>query len=214
LRKHYKIHKPEAIELIQRYNLNFIEGNIVKYVLRSPFKGDRVGDLKKALEYAIIINPLVLKLRFPLFNFEKELQDYKELTLIDKTIIGLIINGLKCENDKEILIDYLKMSIEYERMQNIENKDKNEEKEFDPDWLPPHPLCTLSDVIDIDPIRFLECMNCLDCIELEENQLSLKLFLQDIIQGDKDFISLLSIIGYGSKEFWENRYKHYWAKRK
>lgn len=49
---HYKIHKPEAIDLILKYDLNFVEGNIVKYILRSPFKGDRVGDLKKALYYA------------------------------------------------------------------------------------------------------------------------------------------------------------------
>jgi len=55
---HYKIHKPSPIDLILKYNLNFIEGNIVKYVLRSPFKGDRIGDLKKALYYAKLIKPI------------------------------------------------------------------------------------------------------------------------------------------------------------
>lgn len=108
---HYKIHKPEPLELIQRYNLNFMEGNIVKYVLRSHFKGDRVGDLKKALEYALIIDPLAIAVRFPQFDCEKELKEYKELDVIEKTIVSLVINGLKGQSDKEVLIDYLEMAI-------------------------------------------------------------------------------------------------------
>lgn len=108
---HYKIHKPEPLELIQRYNLNFIEGNIIKYILRSPFKCDRVGDLKKALEYALIIETSSIPVRFPQFDCEKELQEYTELSVIEKTIISLVINGLKGNSDKEVLIDYLKMAI-------------------------------------------------------------------------------------------------------
>lgn len=108
---HYKIHKPDPLELIQRYNLNFIEGNIVKYVMRSPFKADRIGDLKKALYYARIIEPSAIPVRFPHFDCEKELQEYTELSVIQKTIVSLVINGLKGKSDKEVLIDYLEISI-------------------------------------------------------------------------------------------------------
>lgn len=54
---HYKVHKPEAIDLILKYDLNFVEGNVVKYILRSPFKGDSEGDLNKALYYARLLKP-------------------------------------------------------------------------------------------------------------------------------------------------------------
>lgn len=108
---HYKIHKPEPLDLILRYNLNFIEGNIVKYVLRSPFKGDRVGDLQKALYYARIIEPSAIPVRFPQFDCQKELKQYTELNVIEKTIISLVINGLKGNSDKEVLIDYVEMAI-------------------------------------------------------------------------------------------------------
>lgn len=108
---HYKIHKPEPLDLILKYNLNFIEGNIVKYVLRSPFKGDRIGDLKKALFYAHIIEPSAIPVRFPQFDCEKEIQEYTELSVIEKTIISLVINGLKGNRDKEVLIDYVEMAI-------------------------------------------------------------------------------------------------------
>lgn len=48
---HYKRYKPEPIELIEKYQLNFSEGCFVKYMLRCEFKGDKLGDLKKALYY-------------------------------------------------------------------------------------------------------------------------------------------------------------------
>lgn len=113
------MHNPEPLELIQRYNLNFIEGNIVKYVLRSPFKGDSTGDLQKAISYARILDPSTIPVRFPQFDCEKELQEYKELGIIEKTIISLVINGVKGESDKEVLIDYLGMSIRNEVKDDI-----------------------------------------------------------------------------------------------
>lgn len=83
------MHKPEPLELIQKYNLNFIEGNIVKYVLRSPFKGDRVGDLKKALEYSHQIISIGFYRQFD----ESELNQYTELNKIEKEIVCAVIRS-------------------------------------------------------------------------------------------------------------------------
>lgn len=48
---HYKSHPSgiEAIELTQYES--FLRGNILKYVLRAPYKGDELADLEKAAEY-------------------------------------------------------------------------------------------------------------------------------------------------------------------
>lgn len=48
---HYKKHDIEPIAIIEDYNLNFNRGNIIKYVLRSPYKGNELQDLKKARYY-------------------------------------------------------------------------------------------------------------------------------------------------------------------
>ena len=48
---HYNSGKIEAIDAIWDWRLDFIEGNVVKYVTRSKHKGDRLGDLKKARWY-------------------------------------------------------------------------------------------------------------------------------------------------------------------
>lgn len=112
---HYKIHKPEPLELIQKYNLSFIEGNIVKYVLRSPFKGDRIGDLKKALQYAHCLELEIF--RFAQFDFEKELKEYKELSVIEKTIVSLVINRFGNVSDTELIIEYLEMAIESRKVE-------------------------------------------------------------------------------------------------
>lgn len=41
----------EPIKIIEHYDLNFSLGNAVKYVLRAPFKGTPLADLKKAYTY-------------------------------------------------------------------------------------------------------------------------------------------------------------------
>jgi len=48
---HYKQQELEPIDVIETYHLGFNLGNVVKYVLRAPFKGNYVGDLEKALWY-------------------------------------------------------------------------------------------------------------------------------------------------------------------
>lgn len=47
---HYSDMKVEPIELIEAFNLNFVQGCIVKYVSRYKMKGG-IEDLKKALHY-------------------------------------------------------------------------------------------------------------------------------------------------------------------
>jgi len=47
---HYKVKSPQAIEVIQAWGLNYLEGNIIKYLARWRFKGG-IDDLKKARQY-------------------------------------------------------------------------------------------------------------------------------------------------------------------
>tara|TARA_B100000282_G_scaffold195369_1_gene142651 strand:- start:330 stop:557 length:228 start_codon:yes stop_codon:yes gene_type:complete len=49
--KHYNKGKIEVIEAIEDWDLNFSEGNVVKYVARHRFKGEPLEDLKKARWY-------------------------------------------------------------------------------------------------------------------------------------------------------------------
>lgn len=48
---HYRQHPSgvEAIELTRHES--FLRGNILKYVLRAPYKGAELSDLRKAAEY-------------------------------------------------------------------------------------------------------------------------------------------------------------------
>ena len=48
---HYNAGKIEVIDAIVDWNLDFVGGNVVKYVTRAKHKGDELGDLKKARWY-------------------------------------------------------------------------------------------------------------------------------------------------------------------
>lgn len=48
---HYNKGKIEAIEIIEDWDLNFNLGNVIKYTLRAPYKGETLQDLKKAQWY-------------------------------------------------------------------------------------------------------------------------------------------------------------------
>ena len=41
----------EAIDVIESWDLNFNVGNVIKYMLRAPFKGEQIQDLEKAKWY-------------------------------------------------------------------------------------------------------------------------------------------------------------------
>lgn len=48
---HYTMGKIEVYDFIKAWDLSFAEGNVVKYLVRSPHKGNQLQDLKKARWY-------------------------------------------------------------------------------------------------------------------------------------------------------------------
>jgi len=49
---HYNNQKEyDVIDFIKDYDLNFNEGNIIKYVTRAKHKGTHIKDLEKAIDY-------------------------------------------------------------------------------------------------------------------------------------------------------------------
>ena len=48
---HYNTGKIEVIDAIEDWGLDFIEGNVVKYITRAKHKGNTLGDLRKARWY-------------------------------------------------------------------------------------------------------------------------------------------------------------------
>ena len=53
LNKHYKSDniKTDVIEFAQEHNLDFIQGNVMKYIYRYKLKGSPVADLIKVIDY-------------------------------------------------------------------------------------------------------------------------------------------------------------------
>lgn len=49
--KHYNIGKYEVIDIIEDWNLDFNEGNVLKYLLRAKHKSEELEDLEKAQWY-------------------------------------------------------------------------------------------------------------------------------------------------------------------
>jgi hypothetical protein len=49
--KHYKTNSIDVIDFCKFYDLNFNEGNVIKYVARAKKKGSHIQDLYKAIDY-------------------------------------------------------------------------------------------------------------------------------------------------------------------
>lgn len=49
--KHYNVGDIEVIDFIDSWGLNFNLGNVIKYVVRSDYKGNKIEDLQKAIYY-------------------------------------------------------------------------------------------------------------------------------------------------------------------
>ena len=49
--KHYTRFLIEPIDFIRANELNFLEGNVIKYIMRAPYTGNEVEDLEKARQY-------------------------------------------------------------------------------------------------------------------------------------------------------------------
>jgi|TARA_R110002020_G_scaffold230325_1_gene441188 hypothetical protein len=56
---HYRNCKIQPVEYICANNLDFLEGNIVKYITRHRTKSEGVKDIKKVIHYAELILQLV-----------------------------------------------------------------------------------------------------------------------------------------------------------
>lgn len=49
---HYNNKKEyDVIDFVKDYDLNFNEGNVIKYVARAKYKGTHIKDLEKAIDY-------------------------------------------------------------------------------------------------------------------------------------------------------------------
>jgi hypothetical protein len=48
---HYRVGSIEVLDFIEAWQMDFLAGNVVKYVARAPYKGNTVEDLKKARFY-------------------------------------------------------------------------------------------------------------------------------------------------------------------
>ena len=48
---HYTLARIEVFDFIKAWDLDFATGNVVKYVVRAPYKNSRLKDLKKARWY-------------------------------------------------------------------------------------------------------------------------------------------------------------------
>ena len=53
--KHYRECEIQPVEYIVKNNLDFLEGNIVKYVTRHRTKGEGKKDIEKVIHYAQLI---------------------------------------------------------------------------------------------------------------------------------------------------------------
>ena len=49
--EHYNKAAIEVIDIIEAYELDFNQGNVIKYLLRAPHKANELEDLEKALWY-------------------------------------------------------------------------------------------------------------------------------------------------------------------
>ena len=49
--EHYTMGSIPVYDFISAWELSFAEGNVIKYVTRAPYKGNRLKDLKKARWY-------------------------------------------------------------------------------------------------------------------------------------------------------------------
>jgi hypothetical protein len=53
--EHYRSCKIQPVEYIYANNLDYFEGNVIKYITRHRMKGDGAADIKKVIHYAELI---------------------------------------------------------------------------------------------------------------------------------------------------------------
>lgn len=106
---HYGQYKIEVIEIVRK--MSFDQGNVIKYLLRAPFKGHYYEDLKKAAWY--FGDMIQHNVRFKLGHgasgrLAKVAKDLRELGAVDPQcrdvmqIIGDIACGDICRAKREL----------------------------------------------------------------------------------------------------------------
>jgi|TARA_R100001530_G_scaffold86625_1_gene60303 hypothetical protein len=70
---HYKECSIQPVEYIHANNLDYLEGNVIKYITRHRTKGDGKKDVEKAIHYA----QLIIKLHYP--DEEKQADLFNDL---------------------------------------------------------------------------------------------------------------------------------------
>ena len=96
---HYEGMEVQPIHLINKYNLTYIEGNILKYVMRHEFKNG-VEDLDKAISYVTMLCKLPLAHCKWWYSFVKPhyIKTYEQdvLPLEVDIIVSLLLHA-RCE---------------------------------------------------------------------------------------------------------------------
>ena len=144
--KHYTQYPVEVIEITRHLRFNL--GNAVKYILRAPFKGSEIKDLRKAKWYLedLITNfePDELKAQADDFvhpdDFRKTLATFKN-KLVERAIYAALACDVKRLADVAADLNALSMKRELETLREEKRAlelqlMRREEKVFDPITIP------------------------------------------------------------------------------
>lgn len=92
---HYKNESLQPLDIIAAIDLNFFQGNIVKYVTRHS-KKNGLEDLKKAYHYCQLgkeYDPYNLSANLtPSFKIDEWINEYSQATSISKSFLHSVIN--------------------------------------------------------------------------------------------------------------------------
>lgn len=107
--EHYNRFSHEVIDLVK--DMGFCQGNVIKYILRAPFKGHYIEDLEKAIWYARILRRAVpylweeqedLALAFgkEMEAYDKDLAEVVPMFVYGRPTMGDIADALQRIVDK------------------------------------------------------------------------------------------------------------------
>lgn len=115
--KHYKGTKMQPLDLIARCDLNFFQGNIIKYVTRHSQKNG-YEDLKKAYHYALLgkeYNPYNVCMERPVYKKMEAADEYAEINKIPKALVYDVVDqdwDDACEIIKQMSVEHYGKLIE------------------------------------------------------------------------------------------------------
>ena len=115
LNAHYTKYRYQAKAFIMDFNLDFIEGNIIKYIARAEDKGEKEKDIRKTIDYLDSLQKI--KTREPknennfkvrdfltsLFVFADQFSQWQEKAIIHAGLYILTLSNHHLEQVKKIL---------------------------------------------------------------------------------------------------------------